>query len=43
MVEIYIDDRKDLNLIKIKTNSKNIPEVLHKAVEILKEQIEDEK
>ena len=43
MVEIYIDDRKELNIIKIKTSAKNIPDVLRKAIHLLKFQIEGEK
>ena len=43
LVEIYIDDRRELNIIKIKTDAKNIPNVLHKAIKLLKNQIENEK
>lgn len=42
MVEIYMDDKKDLHFLKISTNAKNLPEVLHKAIQLLKKQIKEE-
>jgi len=41
MVEIYHDDKKDLHYLKISTNAKNLPEVLHNAIQELKKQLEE--
>jgi len=42
MIEIYTNDRREVNLIKIKTQAKNVPDVLHRAIKLLKEHIKKE-
>jgi hypothetical protein len=42
MVQIYTDDKKQLQLLKISTNAKNLPSVLKIAINLLKKQVEAE-
>lgn len=38
ITEIYRDDLRDLHFIKISTNAKNLPEVLHNIIKKYKEE-----
>jgi len=43
MIEVYVDDRHEFNLIKVQAKAKNIPDLLHKAVLLLKKEMEKRK
>ncbi len=40
LIEIWKDDLKEIHFIKISTEVKNIPDVIHRAINLLKKELE---